>query len=202
MTNWESACHAEARWRFLSNQSCPGPNLLIVGHGGIAETLCALGHLMGFAVTVNDPTADATNFPQAAKLVTEDFELTETPIGTNTYAVIATQHKRDHLWLQKALAGNAAYVALIASRHRSKLVLDYVSAAGVPAAKIATVFAPAGIDLGAATPAEIALSIMSQIVALRRRRTTRILSLERNADTVDDNAAEKISRQCEAQGSS
>ena len=180
----------------------PGPELLIVGHGRIAETLCTLGHVMGFTITVNDPAADATNFPQAAKLVTEDFDLTETPIGTNTYVVIATQHKRDHLWLQKALEGNAAYVALVASRHRSRLVLDYVAAAGVPAAKVATVFAPAGIDLGAATPAEISLSIVSQIVALRRRGTTRTLSLERNAGAMDDSAEEKIIRQCEVQGAS
>ena len=177
----------------------PGPELLIVGHGRIAETLCTLGHLMGFTITVNDAAADASNFPQAAKLVTEDFELTETPIGTNTYVVIATQHKRDHLWLQNALEGKAAYVALVASRHRSKLVLDYVAAAGVPAEKIASVFAPAGIDLGAATPEEIALSIMSQMVALRRRGTTRTLSLERSAGTMDDTTREKVIRQCEVQ---
>lgn len=180
----------------------PGPELLLVGHGRIAETLCTLGHLMGFTITVNDAAADANNFPQAAKLVTEDFDLTETPIGTNTYVVIATQHKRDHLWLQNALEGNAAYVALVASRHRSKLVLDYVGAAGVPAEKIASVFAPAGIDLGAATPEEIALSIMSQMVMMRRRGATRTLSLERNAGTTDDKAAEKIIRQCEVQGTS
>jgi len=180
----------------------PRPELLIVGHGRIAETLCTLGHLMGFTTTVNDPAAEAANFPQAAKLVTEDFDLTETPIGINTYVVIATQHKRDHLWLQKALEGNVAYVALVASRHRSKLVLDYVAAAGVPAAKIATVFAPAGIDLGAVTPEEIALSITSQIVALRRRGTTRTLSLKDNADTLQDQHkdTEKIIRQCEVQG--
>jgi xanthine dehydrogenase accessory factor len=180
----------------------PRPELLIVGHGRIAETLCALGHLMGFTITVNDPAAEAANFPQASKLVTEDFDLTESPIGTNTYVVIATQHKRDHLWLQKALEGDAAYVALVASRHRSKLVLDYVAAAGISAAKIAAVFAPAGIDLGAATPEEIALSIMSQIVALRRRGTTRTLSLEANSGTLQDEAAEKIIRQCETQGAS
>ena len=47
--------------------------------------------------------------------------------------VIATQHKNDHLWLQKALQGEAAYVALIASQHRAKLVLDYLAAEKVPA---------------------------------------------------------------------
>ena len=81
--------------------------------------------------------------------------------------MIATQHKRNH-WLENALKGNAAYVALIASHHRSKLVLDYLRAGGMAEEKIATVWAPAGLDLGASTPEEIALSVMSQMVALRR----------------------------------
>ena len=82
--------------------------------------------------------------------------------------MIATLHKNDHLWLQRALEGEAAYVALIASAHRSRLVLDYLLAEGVSTEKVERVWAPAGLDLGAAGPEEIALSIMSQIVALRR----------------------------------
>jgi xanthine dehydrogenase accessory factor len=146
----------------------PRPELLIVGHGRIAESLATLGDMMGFRVVVNDPGAEPSAFPRAERLVTEDFDLTETPIGPKTYVVIATQHKRDHLWLEKALAGNAVYVALIASRHRSELVLDYLRTAGVAEEKIATVHAPAGLHLGAATPEEIALSVISQMVALRR----------------------------------
>jgi xanthine dehydrogenase accessory factor len=146
----------------------PKPELLIVGHGRIAETLAVLGDLMGFAITVNDPAAERSAFPQAERLVTDDFDLTETPVGPKSFVVIATQHKRDHLWLKKALAGNAAYVALIASHHRAALVLDYLRAEGVSDEKIATVYAPAGLHLGASTPEEIALSVMSQMVALRR----------------------------------
>ncbi len=59
----------------------PEPELLIVGHGRIAETLSILGNLMGFTVTVNDPAADHTSFPNASRIVTEDFDLTETPIS-------------------------------------------------------------------------------------------------------------------------
>jgi xanthine dehydrogenase accessory factor len=146
----------------------PRPELLIVGHGRIAETLATLGDMMGFRITVNDPGAAREAFPSAQRLITDDFDLTETPIGPKSFVVIATQHKRDHLWLQKALAGQAAYVALIASRHRAGLVLDFLREAGVSESQIATVFAPAGLDLGAATPEEIALSVISQMVALRR----------------------------------
>lgn len=165
----------------------PRPELLIVGHGRIAETLAALGHLMGFAITVNDPAAERAAFPHAEKIATEDFDLTETPIGPNTFVVIATQHKRDHLWLQKALEGSAAYVGLIASRHRAAIVFDYLRDAGVPEEKIAAVHSPAGLDLGAATPEEIALSIISQMVALRRGH------LQHAPDT------DAVIRQCEAE---
>src|SRR5271167_4285962 len=140
----------------------PKPELLIVGHGRIAETLASLGDMMGFTITVNDPGADRSSFPQAERLVTEDFDLTETPIGPKSFVVIATQHKRDHLWLEKALQGNAAYVGLIASHHRAGLVLDYLRTGGTAEEKIASVYAPAGLYLAASTPEEIALSVMSQ----------------------------------------
>src|SRR5277367_3678991 len=175
----------------------PKPELLIVGHGRIAETLAVLGDLMGFAITVNDPGAERSAFPLAERLVTEDFDLTETPIGPKSFVVIATQHKRDHLWLQKALEGNAAYVALISSRHRAGLVLEYLRAAGVPEGKISTVWAPAGLDLGASTPEEIALSVISQMVALRRGGTVGPLHVK-EAD-LSDHAfiADTVIRQCE-----
>jgi xanthine dehydrogenase accessory factor len=173
----------------------PQPELLIVGHGRIAEVLATLGHLMDFSVTVNDPGADLESFTDADLIVTEDFDLTETQIGPRTFVVIATMHKRDHLWLQKALEGDAAYVALIASRHRSKLVLDYLLATGMPAEKVQKVWAPAGLDLGAVTPEEIALSVVSQMVALRRGGNVK--PLKESDLAMEGTAADKVIRECE-----
>lgn len=172
----------------------PRPELLVVGHGRIAETMAELGHLMNFDVTVSDPAATRESFPHAEKIVNEDFDLTETRIDTRTHVVIATLHKNDHVWLQKALEGQAAYVALIASAHRSKLVLDYLRLEGVAPEKIEKVWAPAGLDLGAATPEEIALSIMSQIVALRRGGKVTPLMHNAAPETAPeaDAAAEKV----------
>lgn len=173
----------------------PQPELLIVGHGRIAEVLATIANLMNFAVTVNDPGADRGAFPQPTRLVTDDFDLTETPIDSRTFVVIATLHKQDHLWLQKALESNAAYVSLIASRHRSRLVLDYLLATGMPAEKIERVWAPAGLDLGASTPEEIALSIVSQMVALRRGGSVKAL---KESDLKSKTAVtEKVIHQCD-----
>ena len=176
----------------------PQPELLIVGHGRIAEVLARVAHLMNFSVTVNDPGADRESFPDTARLVTEDFDLSETPIGPRTFVVIATLHKQDHLWLQKALEGNAAYVALIASRHRSKLVLDYLLATGISAEKVEKVWAPAGLDLGAATPEEIALSIVSQMVALRRGG--HVKPLKDSTLDMESSSADKVIHRCEIDG--
>lgn len=174
----------------------PKPPLLIVGHGRIAETLARLGDMMGFAITVNDPAAERREFPTAERLVTEDFDLTETPIGPKWFVVIATQHKRDHLWLKKAIEGNAAYVALIASRHRAKLVLDFLRGEGVGEEKIATVWAPAGLHLGASTPEEIALSVVSQMVALRRGGSVMPIPLEQQVGSRQEVDVDAVIRQC------
>lgn len=162
----------------------PKPELLIVGHGRIAETLATLGRLMNFSVTVDDPAADRQAFPDADRLITDDLDLSGVAIGPQTFVVIATQHKGDHIWLQKALESEAPYIALVSSRHRAGLVLDYVALAGVPREKLQRVWAPAGLDLGASTPEEIALSIMSQMVALRRDGSAQPLKHKEAGDEV------------------
>jgi len=179
----------------------PQPELIIAGHGRIAETLARLGQLMNFTVTVHDPSATKENFPEAQRIINKDFTLGEISFGPATYVVIATLHKNDHLWLQRALEGEAAYVALIASAHRSRLVLDYLLAEGIAAEKLSAVWAPAGLDLGAAGPEEIALSVMSQIIALRRGGNATSLK-EKLASGIDTTAeksavADKVIHQCD-----
>ena len=179
----------------------PQPELLIAGHGRIAETLAALGHWMNFSVTVNDPAADRASFPAADRIVTRDFDLAETRIDAKTYVVIATLHKNDHLWLKRALESEAGYVALVASAHRSALVLDYLRLEGVSLEKLERVWAPAGLDLGAATPEEIALSIMSQIVLVRRGGSAQSLKQIKAAEAAEvktENSSTKVVRQCDA----
>jgi len=183
----------------------PQPQLVIAGHGRIAETLASLGHLLSFSVTVHDPSAERDRFPHADQIISKDFDVKEVSFGPRTYVVIATLHKNDHLWLQRALQGEAAYVALIASAHRSRLVLDYLLEEGISQDVIDRVWAPAGLDLGAANPEEIALSVMSQIVALRRGGT--VLSLKQKNEiamtdastneTPSHSATDKVIRQCE-----
>jgi len=144
------------------------PDLLIIGRGRIAEALAEMGHLLNFAVTVRDPLASKEEFPHADHLVTEDPELNTIKIGRETFCVITTQHKGDHFAMKRVLEKEAGYVALVASRKRSGLVFDYLREEGVSEEKLREVRAPAGLDIGAESPEEIALSILSEITFIRR----------------------------------
>ena len=175
----------------------PKPELLIVGHGRIAETLARLGSLLGFHVTVDDPGADRKSFPDADRLIADDLDLSKPSLGSNSFIVIATQHKGDHISLQKALESQAAYIALVSSRHRAALVLDYLAATGIPSEQLERVWAPAGLDIGAATPEEIALSIMSQMVALRRGGGAQPLKHTQAGDT--EEAPATVIRECDVE---
>ena len=146
----------------------PKPTLWIMGHGRIAECLCLLGDLVGYRVVVNDPLATAEKYPAAASIVADDVSYERLQPAPGDAIVVATQHKGDHQSMTRALASQAGYVALIASRKRSRLVLDYLREQGFDDAALDRVMAPAGIDLGARTPEEIALSVMSEMVLTRR----------------------------------
>jgi xanthine dehydrogenase accessory factor len=153
----------------------PPPRLVIVGHGRIAEVLATLAHLLNFSVTVVDSAATKESFPMAERLITDGLDFSGIGKGTNTYVVVATQHKNDHLSIKKSLEIEAAYIALVASRKRSELVFSYLLDEGIDPEELSKIHAPAGIDLGGTSPEEIAFSVMSEILAVHRGGTCRPL---------------------------
>jgi xanthine dehydrogenase accessory factor len=143
------------------------PRLVVLGHGAIAETLCALGKLLGFHVTVNDPLATAAAFPGADVRVVDDVDYAKLDCGGESYVVVTTQHKSDFEALERALRQRPAYLGLVASRKRTALLLERLLDAGLPAFDLRAVSAPGGLDLGSRTPQEIALSIAAEILQRR-----------------------------------
>ena len=154
--------------RVYIEPSIPKPAVWIMGHGAVAEHICHLSDLMGLEVIVNDAAASRDKFPQASRLITDDIDYSELEPRSGDFVVIATQHKGDHESMSRALQSDAEYIALIASRKRSRLVMDYLRNKNFSEQDIGRVMAPSGIDLGARAPAEIALSVVSEIVLVRR----------------------------------
>jgi xanthine dehydrogenase accessory factor len=146
----------------------PRPVLWLMGHGRVAECLCQLGDLQGFEPVVIDPLVDTVRYPDAARLIRDDPTYDQLQPQREDFVVVATQHKGDHRSLLRALRSEAGYIALIASTRRARLVLDYLRQQGASEEDLARVRAPAGLDLGARTPEEIALSVVAEMVLVRR----------------------------------
>ncbi|MDP2950567.1 MAG: XdhC family protein [Chloroflexota bacterium] len=157
----------------------PAAVLLIVGGGHIGKALAQMGALLGFSVVVVDDRREYANrerFPEADRVICGDFEesLRDFPIDSNTYVVIVTRgHRYDEVSLRQVVAGPAAYVGMIGSRRRVGAVMQHLLGEGVPAEAVEHVHSPIGLDIGAETPEEIAVSIMAEIVQARRRGSGR-----------------------------
>lgn len=149
----------------------PRPTLWLMGHGRVAEVLCSMADLVGIDVVVNDPLVDRQRYPAASRLITDDLDYSQLSPAPNDFVVIATQHKGDHFSIKRALASGVCYIGLIASRKRSRIVFDYLRQEGTTEQELQRVTAPSGIDLGARTPEEIALCVISEMVLVRRSGT-------------------------------
>ncbi|MGE5578973.1 MAG: XdhC family protein [Bacillota bacterium] len=152
----------------------PEPALLVLGGGHIAVPLVQLASLLGFAVTVVDDRpsfANAGRFPTASRIVCDAFEraIPHLPITKWTFVVIATRgHAHDLDCLRECMKRESAYLGMVSSHRRAREVRSLLEAEGYPKERIGRLHSPVGLDIGAVTPAEIAVSILSQVIATRR----------------------------------
>jgi len=142
----------------------PAARLVIFGSSPAARVLSRIAHAMGYRVDVVDPDADESAFPDAR--VQRSMSADAFPEGA--HVLVATMGDKDIEALEAALSRSPAYVGVIASAKRYALLRDALLAKGVSRESLARVAAPAGLDIGARSPEEIAVSIMAQIVEHRR----------------------------------
>jgi xanthine dehydrogenase accessory factor len=142
----------------------PAARLVLFGNSPAARVLSRIAHAMGYRVDVVDPDADASAFPDAE--VQRAIEADALPQGA--HVLVATMGDRDIEAIEAALSRSPAYIGVIASAKRFAVLRDALLAKGVSREALARIAAPAGLDIGARSPEEIALSIMAQIVERRR----------------------------------
>ncbi len=145
----------------------PKPQILIIGQSLVARTLTSLGKLLNYAICVAAPGADKERFPEA-DLVLDELDLSRAKITQQTYIVVATQGEYDEEALEQAIGTGASYIAFVASKKKAKLIWQYLEEKGIAAESLQRVKVPAGLDIGAASPEEIAVSIMAEIIRVRR----------------------------------
>jgi xanthine dehydrogenase accessory factor len=151
----------------------PRPHLVVVGHLPIAEALSRLSSALDYEVTVMGLDVTPDRFPGADRVL-DRLDFSSLQLTPQAYVVVATHGNYDEDALEGALRSDAAYVALVASRARAEAIRQYLRESGLHDDALARLNAPAGLDLGAVTPEEIALSILAEIVQLRRRPTEQL----------------------------
>ena len=152
----------------------PIPRALIFGAGHISKSLSKVATLAGFATTVIDNRetyANRERFPEAAEVIADEYEDVFPQLEANdaTYVIIVTRgHRDDMRVLRWAVRQPLRYIGMIGSKRKTIEVAKHLSNDGISLTQLSQVHAPMGLDIGAVTPEEIAVSVVAEMICRRR----------------------------------
>ena len=158
---------------FIEGFTTP-PTLVMVGGGHVGKATADLAHSLGYRVIVVDDRPEFANqerFPYAEQVVVAPYEQwsSEVSLNLNSFVVVATRgHRFDDLALESALDTPSRYIGLLGSRRKTLMIYQRLVQQGTSTERLKQVRSPIGLDIGALTPEELAVSIMSEIIMVRR----------------------------------
>ena len=159
IVHYPMTCHSGGTLEIYVEPYLPKALLVLVGHGPVIETLATLAEGAGYAVSVLPGESVAAALRGLA-------------LGPDSSVVVATHGELDEDALTQVLATPAGYISLVASRKRAANILETLHDRGVPREHLGRLKAPAGLDIGAVTPEEIAVSILAEIIHARHSHKT------------------------------
>ena len=174
---WDDASRIRVEVRpFTPGETVPGssarPELIVIGTGPVARALAAIGKVLGFTIRAVSlgPSDDGSDADERI-VVGDAAEIGNLAIGPETYVVIAG-HDREfsQAALRTLLSTDAPYLGMMGSRRHTGGLLEELRTSGQSKESLARVHTPVGLDLGAQTPEEIALSALAHVIAVRRGR--------------------------------
>ena len=150
----------------------PKPHVLILGKSHIAMALSKLSQAIGYRVTVLSQGVEKAAFPNADELI-EDDQLNPAIISRNTYVVVCTQGENDESALFQAVRSGAEYVSFVSSYKKANSIFNNLKKQGVTVEELKKIKTPAGININAKLPEEVAVSILAEIIShLREEKKT------------------------------
>ena len=171
--NTESISTDDGTEIFVEGFTTP-PTLVMVGGGHVGKATADLAKFLGYRVYVVDDRPEFSNddrFPYAEQTIVTPYEYWSDllNINVNTFVVVATRgHRYDDMALESALKTRARYIGLLGSRRKTLMIYRRLLEQGSTKERISEVYAPIGLNIGALTPEEIAVSIMSEVIMVRR----------------------------------
>lgn len=167
----KNMCPSQGTMDIFVEPVLPRPQVVICGASPVAVAIADLARRSGFVVTACAPAAEQGVFGEVDRRI-EGYALPVGEVGSR-FVIVSTQGRGDEPALLAALAVDADYVAFVGSRRKAEVLKKTLAERGVAPERLAKLKAPAGLDLGAITPDEIAISILAEIVALRRGKRAR-----------------------------
>src|SRR6476660_6642009 len=158
--DYTMTCHSGGALDIYLEPVLPKPKIVILGRSPVARILAQLGSTIGYAVALvsSDPAGEVVAGAEIIRA--RDFRLEGVTIAPQTFVVVATQGEGDEEALEQAIRTSAGYVAFVASKTKATKVFEYLQTRGVKPDKLSQVRAPAGLNIGASSPEEIAVSIL------------------------------------------
>ena len=169
MVVYPMTCHSGGELDVFIEPVFPKPHMIVMGHSVVAQTLCRLAQAIHYKVTVCAPEADPS-IAFEAQAVHDSWDLSAIKPTSHTFLVVATQGEGDEAALREALKGEWPYLAFVASRKKAETVLNLLRDEGLDLSKIETIRVPAGLDIKARLPEEIAVSILAEVIQIKRER--------------------------------
>ncbi|MFT5368269.1 MAG: xanthine dehydrogenase accessory factor [Candidatus Latescibacterota bacterium] len=155
---------------------CPEPTLYLFGGGHVSYAIAQIAHTVGFRIVVIDDRpmfANRERFPMASETLTLDMDtaLDHLVIDELSYIVAVTRgHQHDKPIIRQAVKTNAGYVGMIGSRRKTALMWKDLEAEGISRILLDGIHSPIGLDIGADTPEEIAVSVVGELIQVRRQK--------------------------------
>lgn len=178
------ACHSGGTLELFIDPVMPSATLTVVGDSPVARALVSLAPRVGLRVAVVAQGAAAADFPDAYKvLASDDVSDVSAQLSVTPFVVVATQGRRDLQGLKAALALQPQGLWFVSSAKKASVLLGSLVASGEDPAAVARIVAPAGEFIGAQTPEEIALSVLTSVVAARRGRAPQATTAAETAAT-------------------
>jgi xanthine dehydrogenase accessory factor len=163
----KNMCPSQGTVDIFVEPMLPRPLIVILGASPVALALAEQAKRLGYQVTLAAPLSELPQIPEV-DLVVDGFDVGVAP-KRQCFVVVSTQGKGDEAALRSGLAMDCGYRAFVGSRRKMAALRDKLLAQGIASARLDAVKSPAGLDLGAITPEEIALSIIAEITSLRRQ---------------------------------
>jgi xanthine dehydrogenase accessory factor len=167
--DYKMTCMSEGTVEIFIEPVLPSPHLVVIGKTAIAKALVKLAKAAGYRVTAVAAEATPGTFEKVDELITQ-INLERVKLSPASSIVVCTQGEQDEEALEQALRQNCAYIGFVASKKKKAGIFEYLQQQGIDKKMLDTIKSPAGIDITAKRPDEVAISILAEIIQVQNNR--------------------------------